>query len=219
MPNVNTQIDTRMDKETISALMDGQLNGARLSVALRGTETAEARENWLLYHLVGDVLRSSELARGSHNLAFAERVSQRLGESSARPDKPAAATSTDETSDTRRTAANDSVFRWRMVAGLASFVAVAAIGWGVLGGAPVNEGSRLAQSPVNATGGAAQVATLADSSAPAVAPLESPAEEPAMWRDPRLDELLAAHRTATDASMLGSTVGFLRNATFEGAGR
>jgi sigma-E factor negative regulatory protein RseA len=38
-------------------------------------------------------------------------------------------------------------------------------------------------------------------------------------RDPRLDKLLAAHRQMGGATALGTTSGFLRNATFEGPAR
>jgi sigma-E factor negative regulatory protein RseA len=40
-----------------------------------------------------------------------------------------------------------------------------------------------------------------------------------MIRDPRLDELLAAHRQLGGASALQAPAGFLRNATFEAPAR
>jgi sigma-E factor negative regulatory protein RseA len=40
-----------------------------------------------------------------------------------------------------------------------------------------------------------------------------------MIRDPRLDELLAAHKQAGGATALQMPSGFLRNATFDGADR
>jgi sigma-E factor negative regulatory protein RseA len=40
-----------------------------------------------------------------------------------------------------------------------------------------------------------------------------------MIRDPRLDELLAAHKQFGGASALQQPAGFLRNATFQPAGR
>jgi len=40
-----------------------------------------------------------------------------------------------------------------------------------------------------------------------------------MLRDPRLDELMAAHRQLGGHSALQVPAGFLRNATYEGAGR
>ncbi|MFT3777449.1 MAG: sigma-E factor negative regulatory protein [Ottowia sp.] len=210
---MNTQIETRMDHETMSALMDGQLRGAELSAALRDMETAEARESWLLYHLVGDVLRSSELAHGRHDLALAERVCRHLGPQ-ARP-APVMVRKADQS------AANDGVFRWKMVAGLASFAAVAAMGWVALGtvGTPP-AGPRMAQVPAAPAAGGAQVVAVAAMPAPAASLPTQPAESPpVMLRDPRLDELLAAHRAAAGASALGNAAGFLRNATFEGPGR
>ena len=46
--------------------------------------------------------------------------------------------------------------------------------------------------------------------------LQSAAAQPqVMLRDPRLDELLAAHRQFGGASALPTSAGFLRNATFE----
>jgi sigma-E factor negative regulatory protein RseA len=40
-----------------------------------------------------------------------------------------------------------------------------------------------------------------------------------MMRDPGLDKLLAAHRQFGGATALGTSSGFLRNATFEGPAR
>ncbi|MFT4195021.1 sigma-E factor negative regulatory protein [Ottowia sp.] len=208
---MNTQIETRMDHETMSALMDGQLRGAELSAVLRGMETAEARESWLLYHLVGDVLRSSELAHGRHDLALAERVCRHLGPQA----QPVSAAVVVQKAD--RPAANDGVFRWKMVAGLASFAAVAAMGWVALGTVSTPPaGPQMAQAPA----AGAQVVAVAAMPAPAASLPAQPAESPpVMLRDPRLDELLAAHRAAAGASALGNAAGFLRNATFEGPGR
>ena len=55
---------------------------------------------------------------------------------------------------------------------------------------------------------------------PAIAaPPAATAQAPVMLRDPRLDELLAAHRQSGGASALPTSAGFLRNATFEQPGR
>jgi sigma-E factor negative regulatory protein RseA len=117
------------------------------------------------------------------------------------------------------------VFRWKMVAGLASFAAVAGIGWGMLGslGPQPGAGGLWVQSaPTVST----QVAALAQLPSPKASAEASGAETEAeagsgvvMLRDPRLDELLAAHRQTSGASALGDAAGFLRNATFEAAGR
>jgi sigma-E factor negative regulatory protein RseA len=127
----------------------------------------------------------------------------------------------------RAEAANEPVFRWKLVAGAASLMAVAAISWTLVG-----NGTAVPQ-------GGAQLASVQQQQQPAVnsvlaaAAVNSP--QPAsntltptrvivgngnpqvMLRDPRLDQLLEAHQQAGGASQMPS--GFLRNATFEGPTR
>ena len=217
---MNTQLDNQLDREALSALMDGQVQGAEASAALQQMASAQARDCWQLYHLVGDVLRSSDLAACGRDTELAIRVSARLQQEPARPILVPVPPATPRGRAFNQPAANDGVFRWKMVAGLASFAAVAAIGWSVMGGIgpQPGAGAQLAQGTAPTTG-VTQVATL---SAPASVPVS--ASEPAdtglvMLRDARLDELLAAHRQNAGASALGNAAGFLRNATFEGPGR
>ncbi len=215
---MKTQLDSQLDRETVSALMDGQLRGADASAALQMMASDEARECWQVYHLVGDVLRSTDLAACGHDSAFVARLSARLQQEAA-PVARVPAPSPIQVRDVAQPAANDGVFRWKMVAGLASFAAVAAIGWGVMGGIgpQAGVGAQLSQGGVPAP---TQIATLAAPVPVTVA--SNPAEADAgavMLRDARLDELLAAHRQTSGATALGNAAGFLRNATFEGSGR
>ena len=196
--------------------MDGQLSGAQAAMAVQSMASAEARECWHVYHLVGDVLRSTDLAACGHDTAFVARLAARLQhETSAFEALPALAKPA--MLDVARPAANDGVFRWKLVAGLASFAAVAAIGWGALGsiGPQPGAGAQLARSAAPAVG-TTQVMALA---APVSAASQAADMAPVMLRDARLDELLAAHRQTVGASALGNAAGFLRNATFEGPGR
>ena len=70
----------------ISALMDGELEGeglaldsAALDDALRELSTHEAaRDTWLQYHRIGDLLRSSELVPLADERAFIQRFSEGL---------------------------------------------------------------------------------------------------------------------------------------------
>ena len=115
-------------------------------------------------------------------------------------------------------AANASVFRWKMVAGFASLAAVAAIGWTSMStlqdGGALNPagGAQLVLSPEPGPGGAA-------TAAPGVAVADADTGSQVMIRDPRLDELLAAHKQFGSTSALQMPAGFLRNATFESPGR
>jgi sigma-E factor negative regulatory protein RseA len=87
---------------------------------------------------------------------------------------------------------------------VASVAAVAAVGWNVWGTAGGGaSGPQLAAAPA----GVIPVAAAAD---PRTA---------TMIRDPRLDQLLAAHRQLGGATALQAPSGFLRNATFEGPAR
>lgn len=189
-------------QELISALIDGQLRGEAFA---RGVEIAAedpaGREAWQTYHLIGDVLRSGELASGTAPTAFLSRLQLRL-----QLEQRAAAVGEQvpaillNAPAAQRSAANDANFRWKLVAGFASVAAMAAIGWTMLGGLP----------------GKPEQAQLA---ATQRGPLLAGSEGGAMIRDPRLDELLAAHRQLGGASALQMPAGFLRNATFEGGNR
>lgn len=201
--------DELMQRERISALADGQLQGREWSDAVSFACDEKGRATWELYHLVGDVLRSSDLAQPA-NPAFMARLREQLAQEPTpqRPKEPivgvVAAPGLDQ-------AANASVFRWKMVAGFASLAAVAAIGWTSLatlqGAGPAAEG-QLAAAPERAAAPAAPVVAVADTDGQQV-----------MIRDPRLDELLAAHKQFGSTSALQMPAGFLRNATFESPAR
>ncbi len=192
-------MDDMQAQELISALADGQLQGEALA---RGLEVAVsdpvAREAWHTYHLIGDVLRFGEIAAGSAPAAFLDRLQRRLELEQRQMPHTAVATgmSPIRVLPAPRRAANDDSFRWKLVAGLASVAAVAAIAWTVIGAGGNPERAQLA--------GAQSGTVLANG------------ERGVMIRDPRLDEFLDAHRQLGGASALQMPAGFLRNATFEG---
>ncbi len=196
--------------ELISALADGQLRGEAFARAVELVSTdAQARANWQAYHLVGDVLRSAETASVLGSPDFVARLRTRL-----QAEPPAVPVATDfvvahaypvraagQFVD-EMTAANESSVRWKLVAGFASLTAVVAIGWSAWG----------------AAGGNPAQAELAQAAPPAVVGGAGKAPQ-VMIRDPRLDELLAAHRQAGGSNALQMPAGFLRNATFETSAR
>ena len=141
-PNQGEGDDMKTDeqlspRECISALMDGELSGDDWAAAVALTQDDdEALADWQLYHLVGDVLRSSDLAAGRHDNAFVTRLSARLQAEAPvalQPQAAAPAVVALPQQPLVQPAANDGVFRWKMVAGLASVVAVAAVGWQMWG--------------------------------------------------------------------------------------
>lgn len=182
-------------REMISALADGQLDGDAFArgMAVAGSDP-QALEAWHAYHLIGDVLRSDDLARSSPADVFLARLREQLQQEPVAP--AAAATALVAVPVQTRAAANDTSFRWKVAAGVASLTAFAAIGWTVWGGSGAGTGgAQLAGMPAGTV--------IAGS------------ERGPMIRDPQLDELLAAHRQLGGASVLQSPAGFLRNATFD----
>ncbi|WOI47508.1 sigma-E factor negative regulatory protein [Acidovorax sp. BLS4] len=200
-------------REHLSALADGQLRGQEFGQAVDyASSNADGFETWQMYHLIGDVLRSSELARPVNSSLVDRLRSQIEAEGIQRPPLVASAVVQGAVAEvvTPAVAANASVFRWKMAAGFASLAAVGAIGWTAMTGIQAgSEGAQMASAaPVTAAPAAVAVADATEGSAPQV-----------MIRDPRLDELLAAHKQFGNTSALQMPAGFLRNATFEAPAR
>lgn len=205
----NTMTNDMNRREQLSALADGQLQGDELAAALAfASEEDEGSKTWQLYHLVGDVLRSSELARPVDPV-FLSRLREQLAQE-APPERPQAPVQIAVVAPALSDAANASVFRWKMVAGFASLAAVAAIGWTSLASLQGvgSSGAQMAAAPDRSAAQGAPVVAVADAEGQQV-----------MIRDPRLDELLAAHKQFGSTSALQMPAGFLRNATFETPGR
>lgn len=184
-------------REQLSALVDGQLAPENIASALAFAGSDEGRQTWQLYQLVGEVLRSPDVAHhAQHDVLPAVRT--QLAKESRQglqppPHRPVAVSqvSTDP-------AANSAVFRWKLVAGLASMVAVSVLVWG---------------SWVDSRSGSAGV-QLAKSAAQQQSEPAAVDGTQLMLRDPRLDELLAEHRQYSPVSALPMPANFLRNANF-----
>lgn len=194
--------------ELLSALADGQLRDHEFAAALQACKHDDtALDCWKTYHLIGDVLRSPAHASArlavDAELGFVGRLNKRLAReplarmdvtpvaaAMAVPEQPVA-----DLLNHRGAASNDSNFRWKLVAGVASLAAVSAIAWNAL--------ALLAPAPVP---------QLAQVSSPQI--VVTSAQGPIV-RDARLEELLAAHKQFGATSALQESSGFLRNATFE----
>lgn len=197
-------MDNMNKQELVSALADAQLRGEAFA---RGVEAvsgdAQAREAWATYHLIGDVLRSADLAGGTPTDRFLARLQLSLAAEPQprRPLLPEIKTDPVAPAARERAAANDTGWRWKLVAGMASVTAMAAVAWNLAGGSAPAPQPQMAAAPATATEVVANT------------------ERGTMIRDARLDELMAAHRQFGSANALQTPAGFLRNATFEGSGR
>lgn len=187
--------DHDSEDQLVSALADGELRGEAFSRALDLLGRSErAMATWRSYHIVGEVLRGDSVRVSERDEQFLTALRGRLEAPAAhalRLEQPSVAPSPVPVSS----AANDSAGPWRRAAIAASLVALATVGWHLFSLERSNAGDpQLAQGrPVGAS----------EADAPAV-----------MLRDPRLDELMAAHRQFGGTSALQMPSGFLRNATF-----
>lgn len=182
--------------ERISALMDGELPAAELDALLQELAQQDGAANdWHLYHLAGDVLRSPALAPQHADLAFWGRLEQRLArETVAFPTTSPSIAARPGVSSQRHHAANGV---WRWVAGASFTVLVGVVSLGTWWTAVPPSQPQLAAVPAPALETAAV-------QAPAV-----------MLRDPELDALMAAHQQLGGHSAWQMPSGFLRNATYE----
>ncbi len=232
-------------REQLSALADGNLPVEDFHRVV-GAVAADAalQSTWRTYHVIGDVLRSGEHAPCSDSSAFMARFQQRMAaEPALAAPSPVEhgtyASSIPSKAVLARTvkvapveAANEPVFRWKLVAGAASLAAAAAIGWNLVGFGVAPAGMQMAQQQSTqgstvATAASAvpstQIASQDTGSTAANGRFESApvlvgnGEPQVMLRDARLDVLLEAHRQTGGASQMPS--GFLRNATFDGPSR
>ncbi|MEO8081767.1 MAG: sigma-E factor negative regulatory protein [Caldimonas sp.] len=206
-------------RERLSALADGELDGAACAATCEGWRGADTRRTWHVYHLIGDVLRSDDLAstvRG--DAAFLAAVRARLADE---PVVLAPAPMVAPASARRRRSS------WMLSSAVAAGFLL------VIGAFTF---SRQAAPPP----GTRDVAIARNDAAvppavsipPLVAPLAqtvslSDTEEtgPAvvadlkMIRDARLDRYLAAHKQFAGSSALGVPSTFLRSATVESGSR
>lgn len=221
------ETDPVAPEQVLSTLVDGEVDGAMLDGLLVADEGgADVLASWHAYQVIGDVLRGNRVVVPAQAPGdFLAGIRGRLQSESVPSVQPVSGEKVPAQSPpaslVRVPAANDAVFRWKLVAGAASLAAVMAVSWTVLSGAPSGAGGvagpQLASAPaptqavVPAT---VEVAVVPPSSAVVVNTGQGP-----LIRDARLEELLAEHRQNGGMSALQMPTGFIRNATYDAAGR
>lgn len=202
-----------MSKEQISAMVDNELTEAQAGVVLTALRRADERATWDVYHQIGDVLRSGEMAQ-PFSPDFAARLSARL---EAEPAIVAPAAKQVSAQHSRMAAgglasrtSNPAFKRFAMP------VAVAAVAAAVFIASPqlmeaLTGGARNRMAPIvaakndasslNPTGAGSQSINAAASTPNGV-----------ILRDPRIDQYLLAHQRFSPS--LYSTAQYARSATF-----
>ena len=199
-------------RERLSALMDGELDAAAAAQACaQWTESDRSRSAWHAYHLIGDVLRSDDLACDpAREAGFLQAFRARLAaEPVVLAPQPIEWAGRGAGAPAGAGGANGaSGRRWSWVvpsAVAASFVAVA-------GGLALTRGPTVPQA-------SPELAQIRAAAVPAVA-TAGLVSEPQVYiangqliRDARLDSYLAAHKQFAGSTVLGVPSVFLRDAT------
>ena len=203
----------------LSALFDDELLTDEAQNCVAGVAKSEtALSHWCDYQDVRAGLQGQALHASS--AAFLTGFRERLAQEQAQPQVVMAVP------QSKTAAANDAVFRWKLVAGLASCASVAVLAWSLLGqtqapatapvlaqAAPPMRGFASPQA-IQAVSGFSTVAAQAQAAPATTAQTE---QEQVMLRDPALDEFLRAHGSQV-GGVIENTAGFMRNATFGGEG-
>ncbi len=198
----------------INDLADGHLQGEEFAKAMSLlNNSSHARAVWHRLHVVGDVIRSNELANCQSDSAFLQRMKLSLQQEPAI--QPISA-STLQTTHVKASA-NDSVFIWKSVAGLASLFGVVAVSWSLLNGeinGGTGSGAELASAPAQ-TNQVLLAVVASDTAVAGVGSAGAVSGRGEMLRDAQLDSMIAAHKQLGGYSALQAPSGFLRHATFD----
>lgn len=182
--------------EQISALADGEVQEQQLDMVLDALRQSEARAEWDIYHQIGDVLRSDEMAVAL-SPGFAARMAARLD---AEPPILAPVVSNGGLSPL----AKHSLKRWAVPSGIAA-AAMAAMAFITT---PQLMVAMKTDAVINAETGGATAPSDGEQSAVAMAS----APGGVVLRDPRIDDYLLAHQRFSPS--VYSTAQYARTATF-----
>lgn len=194
--------------ESISAMADGELNDAQLDSLLASLNETESKDAWEIYHQIGDVLRSEDLA-----VTFSADFSQRFSEKLRAEPIILAPTAMQKAGDQGNQRKHKFLGAYAAVAGMAAAAVFAFIMIPQLQSfqASPDAASQISSKSTNPgnvqlanhTGnqGANTLAANEQTSQPAqlVQGSDKKVAEPDMLRDPRIDSYLMAHQRFSPA--------------------
>ncbi|MFC7516574.1 sigma-E factor negative regulatory protein [Herbaspirillum sp. GCM10030257] len=203
-----------MSGEKISALADGEITDEQLDLALAAMKKDNACADWALYHQIGDVLRSSDMAINMSS-DFSARFAARLQTEPTVIAPTASITRANglangdvqgskvsgQTSDSRSTK------RWALP-GMAAAAAMAAVAFVATPQLMV----AMHGNPISAETSIASASTDKPSAADSATVTAASASGEVVMRDPRIDDYLFAHQRFSPS--LYSTAQYARSATF-----
>lgn len=210
MHHIHTSIsalDAPNRLEQLSALMDGECSSQETAELIQALDQVPGwQQTWHDFDTVGSALRAHAQSfvapvQTSHS-HFVEGVMARL-QAEVTPMAPDLGSVVKH--QVPPAAANDSVFRWKLVASFATMSAVVSLVWQLSGVAdPAAVQIAAAPAPVEQT----RVAPVTP-----LQQVQSP--QGLILRNPDLEALMAAHRQYGGMTALQMPAGFLRTATFD----
>jgi sigma-E factor negative regulatory protein RseA len=213
-----------MTREQISALTDGELTDPQADLALAALRQPEARADWEIYHQIGDVLRSDDMAV-TMSSGFAARMAARLELEPAIVAPAHAPFSSEHAAIGRAARISASVDmvssrarRWAVPGVIAAAVASAAfIATPQLMVAMKGEPAPSVNESMVASTGMVQQTRISNTATETgqLAAASSTVSGEVVLRDPRIDDYLLAHQRFSPS--MYSTAQFARSATFETA--
>ena len=209
-------------RERLSALLDGELDTNAVTLACaQWRDSAESRATWHAYGLIGDALRSDDLAgHAARDAGFLAALRARMAnEPVVLAPQPREVLAEASLPAAPRAAAAGGTRRWSWMAPTAvaaGFVVVASVLSLSRPGLSLEraDATSVAQAPAPLP----SAATLVGTAAPPAEPQPFMASGQ-LIRDARLARYLAAHKQFAGSSALGVPSAYLRNATAEVPGR
>jgi sigma-E factor negative regulatory protein RseA len=187
-------------REQISAFADGELAEQHMDLVLASLRQTEGKDDWELYHQIGDVLRSDDMAV-SLSSGFAARMAARLEMEStivAPIHTQSVQSASSQLEEQREGLISGRRLRMRRRWALSGMAAVAAAAVAFVATPQL----MVATSNAPASGSSASQSIMVAAQAP----------EGVVLRDPRIDDYLLAHQHFSPSVF--STAQYARTATF-----
>ncbi|WP_213294257.1 sigma-E factor negative regulatory protein [Paraburkholderia sacchari] len=217
MGSVSMQSVSSSRGEQLSAFVDGEMAGdeQHLNAILSGLDQ-EGREVWSSYHLIGDVLRSDDLAmRPAASQSFMAGFAARF-EAEPHVLAPAALPASEQSAAHNGRVSRILALRRRVVPSLAVAAAAATLTWIVM---PQMRGVGMAGAPqiaaVQSAGDHVQRVAMN------TVPVQTAAamQDGNIIRDARLDEYLEAHQQFAQQPVMSDSMPFIRSAALTTQGQ
>ena len=204
------------EAERLSALVDGETDGAASDAACAGWRVdAEVRRTWHAWQLIGDVLRSEDLASSAaRDQRFLVALRARLATEPVVLAPAALLPVLESTHAGRRASSSRRVaVRWMLPSAIAAGFMLVIGTFAVLRpiGSPANPATAVAQAAGVEVASPLREVSVRESAAPTSAAVVNGK----LIRDARLDRYLAAHKQFAGTSALGVPSAFLRSATVD----